>query len=108
MVKKTKTDVDRLLLILKIEESSISAKFIGHFFLHCQNQKKYIYVRVYFLHHFSNFKNECLFFFGCKHVKTEQTFLHELTCFVNYHMPLRGFTFMKLLNFKDLKGVNPL
>ena len=28
-------------------------------------------------------------FFGRKHVETEQSFLHQLTCFLNYHMPLK-------------------
>ena len=28
------------------------------------------------------------FFLECKHVETEQSFLHELTCFLKYHTTL--------------------
>ena len=57
MVKKIKTDVDRLLLVTKLKKSSILAKYINNYF-YSQSQKKSTYVR--FVCHFANFKKKIL------------------------------------------------
>ena len=36
---KIQTDVDKLLLVLKLKESLILAEYIGKFYFDCQNQK---------------------------------------------------------------------
>ena len=75
-------DVDRLLLVKNMEKSSISATF---FFI--VKTKRSLRPFLLSLSFFKIWKtNFCVF--GRKHVETEQSFLHELTYFFNYHMPL--------------------
>ena len=87
MVEKIKTDVDRLLLVLKLKKSSILSKYIGIFFSFLK--AKVVYLRPFLSSlPFPKFKKQKFLYFGQKHIETGPNFSHELATFFKYHMLL--------------------
>ena len=82
-----KTDVDRLLLISKLENTSILAKYFRNDFFSL-SKPKVVYLRPFlsFLL-FLKFRKQRFIYFGQKHVETGSNCSHELATFINYHMP---------------------
>ena len=89
MVEKIKTNVDGLLLVQKIEKSSILAKSMENIF--SLSQPKVVYLRPFSSLPFSKFWKQKLTCFGYKHVETGPSCSYKFATFLKYHMPLSFF-----------------
>ena len=87
MVEKIKTDVDRLLLVSKLQKSSILAKYIGTFVSLLKSNVVNLHPFLSSLK-FLNFWKQHFMYFGHKHVEIKPIFSHELATFLKYHMPI--------------------
>ena len=88
MVKKVKTEVDRLLLVPKIKESSILAKYIGILLFLIKTKSSLstsVFTRVFI--YFAKFRKQYFMYFGYKGVESEPNYSHLLATFLKYHKP---------------------
>ena len=89
MVKKIKTDVDRLLLVLKMKNVQFKQNISELFF--SLLKPKVIYLRLFLSSLPSpKFWKQNLMNFEHKHVETGPSCPHELATFHKYDMPLRA------------------
>ena len=87
MFEKIKTNVDRLLLVLKFKKSSILAKYMRFSFI--AKTKSSLSTSVFIFFTFLKLWKQRFMYFGHKHVETGPNYSYKLATFLNYHMPLK-------------------
>ena len=87
MVEKMKTDVDRQLLVWKMQKSTILEKSIGNIFFIIKIKSR-LSSSVFIITSIHQIFEIKFMHYVRKHLKIGSAFSHELATFLKYHMPL--------------------